>query len=484
MEQRQLNAQPHIQPNILLIHVDQHRYDCLGVNGHPAAVTPHLDRLAAEGVNFRYACCPSPICTPARTSLMTGVYATQHGCLANRGTEGYRVMDPQLATFSQVLKAGGYWLGYVGKWDVGTPAGPYQLGFDAYVPDKGYLAWRREQGLPALPTRNGWFGEVDPGVTPDQSALGWGADNVIRMLQQAGDRDQPFFLRWDPQEPHLPNVLPEPFASLVSPVAVEPWQSFPDPLHGKPYIQRQQVRTWGLEGWSWQEWAPIVARYLGEVALIDHQVGRILQALDDLGLAASTLVVYTSDHGDLCGAHGMIDKHYVMYDDVVRVPLLLRWPRRLPAGRTVDALVTAALDLAVTFCVAAGLPVPVTFMGRSLLPLAQGNESLGGDSGEDSGENSGNAVVFATYHGNQFGLYSQRMVRTKRWKYVWNATAEDELYDLAADPGELVNLAGTAACASELATLRARLIAWMAETKDPLLNQWTRGQLLAGRKCT
>jgi arylsulfatase A-like enzyme len=119
------------QPNILLIHVDQHRYDCLGVNGHPAAVTPHLDRLAADGVNFTHACCPSPICMPARTSLLTGVYPTQHGCLANRGTEGYRAMDPHLATFGQVLKAGGYRLGYVGKWEVGTPAAPHESGLAA-----------------------------------------------------------------------------------------------------------------------------------------------------------------------------------------------------------------------------------------------------------------------------------------------------------------------------------------------------------------
>ena len=458
------------QPNILLIHVDQHRYDCLGVNGHPAAVTPHLDRLAADGVNFTHACCPSPICMPARTSLLTGVYPTQHGCLANRGTEGYRAMDPHLATFGQVLKAGGYRLGYVGKWEVGTPAAPHEFGFDDYVADKGYLAWRREQGLPPPPTHNGWFGEVDPGVTPDQTALGWGADHLIRLLHEAAGRDEPFFLRWDPKEPHLPNLLPEPFASLVAPAAVPPWPSFPDPLLGKPYIQRQQVRTWGLDGWGWQDWAPIVARYLGEVALIDHQVGRILQTLDALGLREQTLVVYTSDHGDLCGSHGMIDKHYVMYDDVVRVPLLLRWPGTLPAGRTVDALVTAALDLAVTFCTAANLPVPESFCGQSLAPLAMGTVEAERE------------AVFASYHGNQFGLYSQRMVRTRRWKYVWNATAEDELYDLAADPAELVNLAGEAVHAGELRGLRTQLVAWMAETKDPLLNQWTKGQLLEGRK--
>ena len=462
-----------VRPNILLIHVDQHRHDCIGANGHPCAVTPHLDRLAGEGVNFREACCPIPICTPARTSLLTGVYATQHGCLANRGTEAYRPMDPQLPTFSQVLKAGGYRLGYVGKWEVGTPAPPEHFGFDVYVPDKEYLAWRRAEGLPPLPAANGWFGEVDPGITPAQSALGWGADHVIRLLREAAGQEQRFFLRWDPREPHLPNVLPEPYAALVDPATIPPWPSYPDPLAGKPFIQRQQVRTWGLEGWSWAQWQPVVARYLGEVALIDNQVGRILQALDELGLAENTLVVYSSDHGDLCGGHGMIDKHYVMYDDVVRVPLLLRWPGRLPAGRVVHTQVTAALDLAVTFCAAAGLPVPATFVGRDLIELAAAGEGAGPEGGP----------VFATYHGNQFGLYSQRMVRTPHWKYVWNATAEDELYDLAADPGEIANLAAEPLQAATLAELRRTLALWMAETKDPLLNQWTKRQLLDGRKC-
>ena len=458
------------RPNILLIHVDQHRHDCLGVGGHPAAVTPNLDRLAADGGNFSHACCPIPVCMPARTSLMSGVYAPQHGCLANRGTEGFRPMDPQLPTFSQVLKAGGYWLGYVGKWEVGTPGAPQDFGFDEYVADKGYLPWRREQGLPPLPTKNGWFGEVDAGVSPDQTALGWGANHLMRMLRQAAERGQPFFLRWDPNEPHLPNVLPEPFASLVNPATVPPWPSFPDPLAGKPYIQRQQLRSWGLEQWSWRDWAPIVARYLGEVALIDSQVGRVLHTLDEMGLAENTLVVYSSDHGDLCGAHGMIDKHYVMYDDVLRVPLLLLCPAVLPAGRTVDALVCAALDLAVTFCAVAGLSAPSTFQGRSLLPLAQGEQADERD------------ALFATYHGNQFGLYSQRMVRTRRWKYVWNATAEDELYDLVSDPGEIVNRATSADCNEVLAQLRARLDAWMAEIGDPLRNVWTRRQLLEGRK--
>jgi arylsulfatase A-like enzyme len=457
-------------PNVLLIQVDQQRADCLGVAGHPVAQTPHLDRLAAEGVRFSHAFCPAPICMPARTSLMTGVYSTQHGAIVNAGVEGHRPIRPDLPMFSHTLKAAGYWLGYVGKWQVGVDGSPLEHGFDEYVSDKRYLPWRREQGLPPLPTHNGWFGAVDVGVTPAQSSLGWGADHTIRLLQEAAARNKPFFLRWDPIEPHLPNIPPEPFASLIQPEEIPPWPSFSDPLTGKPYIQHQQRRTWGLDGWSWGQWAPVVARYLGVITLIDHQVGRILAALDELGLAQNTLVIFTSDHGDLCGGHGMIDKHYVMYEDVVAVPLILRWPGRVPAGCTVDAFVTGALDLAVTFCRVAGAPPPSTFVGRDLLGIIDGQAQEQRD------------AIFAAYHGNQFGLYSQRMIRTRRWKYVWNATAEDELYDLQDDPAELVNRAWDPACRDELANLRARLVAWMDETSDPLLNGWTRRQLLEGRK--
>ncbi|MCX7669980.1 MAG: sulfatase-like hydrolase/transferase, partial [Anaerolineae bacterium] len=293
---------------------------------------------------------------------------------------------------------------------------------------------------------------------------------LIRLLEKAARNGRPFFLRWDTDEPHLPNVVPEPYASMYRPADIPPWPSFGDPLRGKPYIQRQQLRSWGIEGWSWERWAPIVARYLGEISLLDAQIGRLLEALDALGVAENTLVVYTTDHGDLCGAHGMADKHYVMYDDVARVPLILRWPAGLPAGRVCDAFVSAGIDLAATFCDAAAAPRPATFVGQSLLPLARGDAT------------GARPDIFCMYFGNQFGLYSQRMVRDRRWKYVWNLTAEDELYDLATDPGEVVNRATDPAAAAELGRLRQRLLAWLEETHDPLLNGWTRRQLAEGAK--
>jgi arylsulfatase A-like enzyme len=268
---------------------------------------------------------------------------------------------------------------------------------------------------------------------------------------------------------------------MYSAEMIPPWPNFADPLTGKPFIQRQQRRTWGIDEWTWQEWAPIVGRYLGEITLLDHQLGRVLATLAELGLAEKTVVIYTADHGDLCGGHGMIDKHFVMYDELVRVPFIVRWPDKIQAGQTNDAFVSSAIDLAATFCDLAAVEPPSTFAGQSLVPLLV---SEGGSAPHLTSyasrltPHAPRPDIYATYHGNQFGLYSQRMVRDRRWKYVWNATAEDELYDLLLDPGELTNLAADPAYCDEGRRLRRRLLEWMEKTGDRLLNPWIRQQLV------
>lgn len=458
------------RPNILLIHSDQHRYDCLGVNGHPIVQTPNLDRLAREGVNFSSAYTPAPVCVPSRNSLQYGCWPTQHLAIANDGTEAPRPAREGLVSFSEMLHDAGYHLACVGKWQVHPQRSPLEFGYDRYIPDSGYRTWRAAQNLPPSPHKNGFWGEIDPEIEPDQSALGWGASQVINELNQRVGSEKPFFLRWDTNEPHLPSIPPEPYYSQIAPETVAPWPSFPDPLVGKPYIQAQQRRSWHLEDWTWAQWAPIVARYLGVVSLLDAQVGRILETLQRLGLAENTMVVYSTDHGDLCGGHGLIDKHYVMYEDVTHVPLIIRWPGQAKAGTQCDAFVSHALDLALTFCEVAEAQVPPTFSGRSLLPLLAGQTD------------NGRQEIVSTYFGNQFGLYSQRMLRDRRFKYVWNLTAEDELYDLVLDPGELHNQAINPEHQGILSELRHRLLLWMEETHDPLLNMWTRVQLAENRK--
>ena len=273
-------------------------------------------------------------------------------------------------------------------------------------------------------------------------------------------------LRWDPSEPHLPNVIPRETIDLYPPETIDPWPSYPDPLDDKPYIQHQQRRTLGLTDKTWEDfWAPMVGRYLGEITLMDQMIGRVLDKLDQLGLAEDTLVVYSTDHGDLCGGHGMVDKHYVLYDDVVRVPLTMRWPGTLPAGQVRDDFVTHELDLAATFAKLATGSVPEHHDGVDLLGDTPGAGTTG------------RADIYCQYFGSQFGLFSQRMVRDRRWKYVYSATAEDELYDLDADPAELKNLAGVEAHEADLMRLRGRLLAWMESADDPLLNTFTRPQL-------
>lgn len=445
------------RPNILLIHADQHRYDCVGAHGHPFLKTPNLDRLAREGVDFSHAFTPHPVCSPARACLMTGAWTTTHGCATIPGTETFRSADPALPVLTRLLADGGYRVGQVGKFHAEVAGAPTDHGAEAFVPYLDYKAWRAAQGLPPQPRANGWFGETDPHIEPEQSALAWQADHVLRLLETfAGDGERPFFVRWDPPEPHLPNVVPEPYASLYPPGDIPPWPSFPDSLAGKPDAQRRTRMRWGTEGWTWEDWQPIVARYLGEVTLLDAQIGRLLDALDRWGRAENTLVVYTCDHGDLCGAHGMMDKHYCMYDDILRVPLLLRWPGALPAGAVCDAFVSQELDVARTLVEAAGVAAPPSFAGKSLRAAATGADP---EPRRD---------IFAQYMGSREGLYSLRMLRDRRWKYVFHPAGRDELYDLETDPDELTNLADAPAHADTLQRMRTRTGEWMASIGDPL----------------
>ena len=464
------------RPNIVFFYSDQHRFDCLGVNGHSVVQTPNMDRLAKEGANATSAFCPSPICVPARCSLLTGAWPSRHGTVMNFDGESYVPLDESLAVYPALLRESGYYTGHVGRWHVKEDSSPLEFGFMEHIQGGGaeepagpggYAEWRAGLGLAERP-ETGFFGGVDPHIGPDESFMKWEADRTIEMIRKAAGQEKPFLIEWHTVAPHLPNIVPEPFASMYPPEELKPWAGFDDPLDGKPYIQSQQRRTWQVEGWKWEQWSPMVGRCLGEISLYDQQIGRVLDVLDELGLSDDTLVVYSADHGDMCGSHGMMDKHYIMYDDVVHIPLIVRLPGRVRAGQSCDAFLDNSVDLAYTFVELAGITPPDSFAGRSVIDAINGKDP---NPRED---------IFATFVGNQFGLLSQRMVRNRRWKYVWNAVAQDELYDLQNDPGEISNLATDAGHAEQLAVMRGRLIAWMKETGDTLLNMWTEAQLAKG----
>lgn len=468
--------------NILLIHSDQHRYDCLGSSGNPVIKTPVLDALARSGARFTNAFTPCPVCTPERASLMTGTYPFIHRsiCIPN-DTEVPRRFRHDGPLWTNRLRAQGYRLGYSGKWHLGENAAadtnpdPLECGFDEYFSEHDYHRWRAEQGLRPMFWNQGdaashagefFSGGIDEDTAPEQSRPFYSADRAIDMLRRYAAQDRPFFIRWDPSEPHLPNWIPEPYAGMYSPEEVPRWGSMDDPLEQKPWIQRQQRRSWKLDEWRWEtQWARCAALYYGHVSLLDAAVGRVLETLDELGLSENTMVIYTTDHGDMCGSHGMMDKHYCMYEDILHVPLLIRWPGITRPGQVIDQPVCHALDLAATFADLADASVPESYQGHSLRSLLDDRKAWP------------RTHAVASYHGSQFGLYSARSIKSGHWKYVWNLTDVDELYDLQNDPWETVNLAGRADAQSALAGLRVELARELERLGDPLINLFVRDQL-------
>ncbi len=474
------------RPNIFLIHSDQHRYDAVSVNGNATILTPNLDRLARDGATFPHAFSTCPMCTPARASLLTGTWPTTHRSLCNPTCDFYQPARRDLPVLTELLADAGYTIGWVGRYHGELEGTPSDHGVHHYVTDHGYRAWAQARGLPDMRSRPmGLFGAVLDDRPADESSVAWQADRVLELLDQTagGDADagndaggaplerRPFFLRWDPPEPHLPCHPSKQFHDRYDGIAIPPWPSFPDVLEGKPAPQRRQHTIWGTGGWTWGDWEPFVRLYYAMVSEIDHHVGRVLARLDELGLSDETLVIYSADHGDFAGGHGFADKHFNMYDDVLRVPLIVRWPGHVAAGSRPAGFVSQEIDIARTLLEIGGVEPPESFVGQNLVSLAAAGDASG------SVAPSRNDII-SQYFGTESGMYSSRMLRERRWKYVWNPLHRDELYDLDVDPGELTNLIDDKRFADELARLRRRLVEWMEEVGDRLCNVWTKVELL------
>ncbi len=438
--------------------------------------TPNLDRLAAEGAWFTSAFTPIPLCTPARQSLLTGRRPEASGNLWNYDL-GPRIpaLEPSSYAWPRGLRDAGYRSQYVGKWHVHPDLDPTAFGYGEYVPLEAYRSWREERYPGASLKPRDWWGSVDPVPTVD-SRTHWLAGQTARFIREAGAAGTPWHARLDFVEPHLPCQPTEEFASRYAAEHVPRWRNFADPLVDKPYIQQQQLVNWGVEDYGWEDWAPAVARYYAVIAQLDDAIGHVLDAVDKAGASAETLVIYTSDHGDMCGAHGMMDKHYVMYDDVVRVPLIMRWPEHLTAGTVIDHFTYNTLDLVPTIADLVGIAQPEHPHGARIFSTDTGVLT-------PSSELASRQHVVSTYNGQQFGLFTQRMIRTRRWKYVWNPTDVDELYDLEQDPGEIHNHVADKNCSDVLESLRHSLYEQLsADGDDIVANEWMARQLNTGRK--
>jgi len=404
--------------NILLIVTDQQRRDTVGAYGGNLCRTPAKDRIAAEGMRFDNAFTPTGLCSPVRCSLLTGVYPHSHGVLTNVGLHPVRAqLAPGDDRLDAALKAAGYRMGCVGKWHVSHQQPP-AFGYDDHVPLGDFERWREAIGEPVPDAMHDYTRQVaarDP-APADQSRPMFLGDSAVRLLDSYAEGDRPFFLRLDFHGPHFPNVVPEPYFSMHDPDSILPWPNFADSLDGKPAVQRIKQKHWRTEGMAWSEWQPLIAAYLGEVALIDAAIGRVLDRLDDLGLGDDTLVIFTSDHGDTLGAHGICNKDYTMYEEIYRVPLAMRWPAVIPAGSVSDAFTHHFLDIFRTLVEVAGEAPPDPCHGRSLMPLMKGEPAP-----EDWPEE-----AYCQFHGSHMGLYSIRMLSDAGWSYIYHPNDIDE----------------------------------------------------------
>jgi arylsulfatase A-like enzyme len=354
------------QPNILILMTDQQRFDSLGCYGFSAANTPNLDRLASEGILFERCYANNPICTPSRASLLTGKHIPGHGV--------YRLHDilpPQEVLFTRRLQEMGYITALFGKLHVSGRVHEAQVrhpndGFDIYEwcleaslhmdsPFNGYAAWLERQN-PEFYQRMRHAGRKLGNIPQQYHFTHWAAERTIDFIQN-WDGQKPFFCMMSIFDPHDPyDDHPEEMKQRIDPAALPGALILPAEMAAQPSDLQREHRYALNKGKNSLEADAIRSMrwgYHASIALADLEMGRVLDTLEQKGAAGNTLVIFVSDHGDMLGDHGLFTKGAFFYDPCVRVPLIMRFPSHIPAGRRVKHLVQLN-DLAATVLTAAG----------------------------------------------------------------------------------------------------------------------------------
>ncbi len=515
------------RPNVLVLMTDQQRGDALGCcwpawrPGPSPLRTPRLDRLAAEGVRLTRHYVSNPLCMPQRATLLTGLTPRGHGVRTN-GID----LDARLPTLPGELARAGYRTHSVGKIHARVYDGPRGVDPASLAPadfPEMKRMWddRRVTGLP-LPYHGfqsadftgghgHWmWGDYVNGLTPGEfelltpargttSASGaeqafrmaidparhynaWVADRTIAFLERAAAGDAPFYLSASFPDPHHPFAAPDPWYGLYDRAGIPgPVRRDGELADLAPHFRQIFAEPLQLSGRSRPtdlpdaQLAEIVAITFGMISFVDEQCGKILDALDRLGLRDSTAVVFTADHGDLLGDHFLLNKGPFHFDGLLRVPQLWRWPGTFPAGRVVDGL-SSHTDFVPTVCALTGIPQPAfgppagaapeaprqlhALPGRSLMPLLKGSA----DAVQD-------AVVIENDE-DYLGLRLRTVVTPTRQltMYVGEEGEQPygELFDLRADPGQLHNRWHDPAMAGEKSALKDRLLDELIRTDSRL----------------
>lgn len=453
------------RPNIVLITTDQQRWDTLGCAGNAVVRTPHIDRLAAEGVCFARAYAQSPLCMPSRASLITGRYPRAHGVMTN-----WVSLPAGEASMQDCLRGAGYTTAAVGKMhyrlllNTGTEADALQsppYGYDHLVLADGKygVLSPAEDDYRTLLRQQGWFDASrdywkDPAVYGAFEAVASPLPPELYIDQFIGDAAvgflrrgtrEPFFLWVSFCSPHHPFDPPRPYDTLYDPADMPSPHRREDELERKPpeygahLEQILGIRTGRPRRLTEEVVRRVIAYYYGMITLLDAQVARVLQVLREAALLERTAIVFASDHGEFLGDHGLLLKAEMLCDALVRVPLVVRYPARFAGGAPREEFVEL-VDLLPTMLDLAGVNVPARVQGRSLVPLCEGQGAGWRDS------------AFAEYE-------HRKMLRTDDWKLVWHSGKPwGELYDLRNDPHELLNLYDDPGYAARREALRGALL--------------------------
>ena len=438
-------------PNIVVFMTDDQRWDALSAAGNAILKTPNMDRIAAAGARFAEAFVTNSLCGPSRASFLTGLYSHAHGYISNADPPAFgdqKGIEPR-TTYVELLRDAGYRTALVGKWHLrGSPA---ESGFEHWV---------------IFPWQGTYF---DPDMIANGAEVrmrGHSCDVVgdqALAYLRAAPEDRPFCLLVHFKAPHRSWEPPPRFADAFAGVEIPVPRTFEDRLAGRPealrratnaiadmtdFAQRGVPPTLPREERKRRNLQELVKNYYRVLLAVDENVGRVLDLLAERGLDRDTLLVYTSDNGFFLGEHGLFDKR-LMYEPSIRIPMLVAWPGRVPAGSIDRRHMVLNVDLAPTLLAAAGVAPPPGLHGGSFLPLAEGREAPWRD-----------AFLYEYYeYPAAHCVRKNRGIRTARYKLIhfFEQPEEWELYDLAADPDETVNLAGDPEYRPLMAELRERM---------------------------
>jgi arylsulfatase A-like enzyme len=427
-------APPARRPNVLFIMPDQLRAQSVGCYGNTDVRTPNLDRLAGEGMLFEEAFANTPVCCPARANILTGKYAHRNGMMAN----DLRLRESE-PTVGELFRSAGYRTGFIGKWHL--DGGPRMPGFIPPGPRRhGFEFWAANE-CSHEHFRNQYFRDSpEPIPLGKFETEGW-TDIAIEFLRESSRESRPFFLTVQMGPPHDPYKAPPEYRRLFDPAK----------LTMRPNWREAK----GLPG------PPEIAEYYGMIASIDDQVGRALNALERFGLARDTIVLFSSDHGDMLGSQGQRLKRKP-WEESIRVPCMLRFPGRVRPGVRVRGMFTH-VDFAPTLSALCGIRVPRAMQGADCSRFVLGRGSRLPDSAFFQ--------IFGPYDGDGT-TRGWRGVRTARHMYARYETGPWVLYDLERDPAELQNLAAEPSAENLRRDLDGKLANWMRRTGDSWSLDW------------